>query len=268
MENKNNIPNPDDLIRLNRFCARCGLGSRRSCDTLIASGKISVNGKRVTELGTKIDPLKDKIEYEGKILKPGSQYQYLAYHKPRGVMVTKSDPEGRATIYEALRIAGYDADGLNYVGRLDFNSEGLILLTNDGDLIHALTHPRYRIKKVYEVRTNKKLSAGDAQKMIGEGITSEDQVLHAGDIHEINTDIHGEHWYEIVLYEGKQRQVRRMFEALGYQVIRLKRNAICIGQIGSSSAWSLQAAFGKGNFGAFKRGLAINFISQEENQCD
>ncbi|MGB7570011.1 MAG: pseudouridine synthase [Chitinivibrionales bacterium] len=232
MENKNNISNPDDLIRLNRFCARCGLGSRRSCDTLIASGKISVNGKRVTELGTKIDPVKDKIEYEGKILKPGSQYQYLAYHKTRGVMVTKSDPEGRATIYEALRIAGYDADGLNYVGRLDFNSEGLILLTNDGDLIHALTHPRYRIKKVYEVRTNKKLSAGDAQKMIDEGITSEDQVLHAGDIHEINTDIHGEHWYEIVLYEGKQRQVRRMFEALGYQVIRLKRNQFASVKLG------------------------------------
>jgi pseudouridine synthase len=232
MKNETDSPNPDDLIRLNRFCARCGLGSRRSCDTLIASGKISVNGKRVLELGTKIDPVKDKIEYEGKILKPGSPYQYLAYHKPRGVMVTKSDPEGRATIYEALRIAGCDADGLNYMGRLDFNSEGLILLTNDGDLIHALTHPRYQIKKIYEVRSNKKLAAEDARTMVTDGVASEDQVLFAGDIHEINTNIQGEHWYEIVLYEGKQRQVRRMFEALGYQVVRLKRTQFASVKLG------------------------------------
>lgn len=223
MHKEIDIPNTEGLIRLNRFCARCGLGSRRSCDTLIASGKVSVNGKRVTELGTKINPISDKVEYEGKLLKPGRSYQYLAYHKPRGVMVTKSDPEGRATIYEALRIAGCDADGLNYVGRLDFNSEGLILLTNDGDLIHALTHPRYRIKKVYEVRSNKKLAADDARTMITGGVASEGQVLFAGDIHEIHAEVQGEHWYEIVLYEGKQRQVRRMFEALGYQVVRLKR---------------------------------------------
>ena len=223
MQKEIDIPNSEGLIRLNRFCARCGLGSRRSCDTLIAAGKVSVNGKRVTELGTKINPVSDKVEYEGKLLKPGRSYRYLAYHKPRGVMVTKSDPEGRATIYEALRLAGCDADGLNYVGRLDFNSEGLILLTNDGDLIHALTHPRYRIKKVYEVRSNKKLGADDAHTMITGGVASEGQVLFAGDIHEIHADVRCEHWYEIVLYEGKQRQVRRMFEALGYQVVRLKR---------------------------------------------
>jgi 23S rRNA pseudouridine2605 synthase len=232
MQKEIDIPNSEGLIRLNRFCARCGLGSRRSCDTLIAAGKVSVNGKRVTELGTKINPVSDKVEYEGKLLKPGRSYQYLAYHKPRGVMVTKSDPEGRATIYEALRIAGCNADGLNYVGRLDFNSEGLILLTNDGDLIHALTHPRYRIKKVYEVRSNKKLGADDARTMITEGVASEDQVLMAGDIHEINTDIKSEHWYEIVLYEGKQRQVRRMFEALGYQVVRLKRTQFASVKLG------------------------------------
>jgi 23S rRNA pseudouridine2605 synthase len=232
MHKETDISNPEDFIRLNRFCARCGLGSRRSCDTLIVSGKISVNGKRVTELGTKINPVSDNVEYEGKILKPGGSYRYLAYHKPRGVMVTKSDPEGRATIYEALRIAGCNADGLNYVGRLDFNSEGLILLTNDGDLIHALTHPRYQIKKMYEVRSNKKLAIDDAQAMITEGVASEDQVLFAGDIHEINTNVQGEHWYEIVLYEGKQRQVRRMFEALGYQVVRLKRTQFASVKLG------------------------------------
>lgn len=240
MNKENAYPNPDAILRLNRFCARCGLGSRRLCDTLIAAGKISVNGKRVTELGTKIDPVNDKVEYLGNILKPGSPYQYLAYYKPRGVMVTKSDPEGRATIYEALRIAGCDAEGLNYVGRLDFNSEGLILLTNDGDLIHALTHPRYRIKKIYEVRSNKKLAVDHARKMISEGVESEGQVLFAGDIHEINSNVQNEHWYEIVLFEGKQRQVRRMFETLGYQVIRLKRTQFASVKLGALALGSVR----------------------------
>jgi 23S rRNA pseudouridine2605 synthase len=233
MENKKTAEDPDKLMRLNRFCARCGLGSRRFCDTLIESGKISVNGTRVTELGVKINPAKDKVEHAGKLLTQGNSYHYIAYHKPRGVMVTKSDPEGRATIYEALQIAGFNADGLNYVGRLDFNSEGLILMTDDGDCIHALTHPRYQIKKIYEVRINKKLSVADAQKMITDGVISEDQLLHAGDIHEVLPIIEGEYWYEIDLYEGKKRQIRRMFEELGYLVIRLKRRQFASVKLGA-----------------------------------
>jgi pseudouridine synthase len=212
-----------DVVRLNRYCARCGLGSRRFCDTLIESGKIMVNGKRVTELGVKIDPRNDKVEYGGAKLKPVRAFTYMAYHKPRGVMVTKSDPEGRPTVYDALRRAGYVADDLRYIGRLDFNSEGLLLLTNDGDMVHALTHPRYHIKKVYEVCIDKQLTAADARTMRDEGVESEGQVLKVGAVEAMNLKTADGVWYSVDLYEGKKRQIRRIFEGLGYSVARLKR---------------------------------------------
>ena len=210
------------LMRLNRYCALCGLGSRRFCDTIIASGKILLNGKRVIEHGNKIDPRRDTVHYEGRTLRPLRPYTCLAYHKPRGVMVTKSDPEGRPTVYEALKRAGHEADDLRYIGRLDFNSEGLLLLTNDGALVHALTHPRYHIKKVYEVCINKKLAAADAARMRDEGVASEGQLLRVGAVSAMNGTAEGR-WYSIDLYEGKKRQIRRIFEALGYAVVRLKR---------------------------------------------
>ena len=144
---------PASGVRLNRYLAQCGLGARRKCDLLIESGHVIVNGEKVTSLGTKVRPGIDRVEYKGTALKPLNTLEYLAYNKPRGVMVTREDPEGRATIYETLARAGLDAGHLNYVGRLDFNSEGLLLLTNDGALIHALTHPRFHIKKTYQVRT-------------------------------------------------------------------------------------------------------------------
>ncbi|HEX7509873.1 MAG TPA: pseudouridine synthase [Chitinivibrionales bacterium] len=223
IDNEKSVSNQDGLVRLNRYCARCGLGSRRSCDTLIASGKIMVNGKKVTELGVKIDPQRDKVEYSGGSVRPVRPNTYLAYHKPRGVMVTSSDPQGRPTVYDALRRAGYDADDLRYIGRLDFNSEGLLLLTNDGDLIHALTHPRYHIKKVYEVCVDKILAPADARRMREEGIESEGQILKVGDVVAMNLKTDDGHWYGVDLYEGKKRQIRRIFEALGYEVKRLKR---------------------------------------------
>jgi 23S rRNA pseudouridine2605 synthase len=210
------------LMRLNRYCALCGLGSRRFCDTIIASGKILLNGKRVFELGNKIDPRRDIVLYEGKTLRPLRPYTCLAYHKPRGVMVTTSDPEGRPTVYEALKRAGHAADDLRYIGRLDFNSEGLLLLTNNGSLIHALTHPRYHIKKVYEVCINKKLASADAARMRDEGVASEGQMLRVGAVSAMKETNEG-HWYSVDLYEGKKRQIRRIFEALGYSVVRLKR---------------------------------------------
>jgi len=223
MENNENISDQDDLVRLNRYCARCGLGSRRSCDTLIASGKIMVNGKKVTELGIKIDPNKDRVEYAGGAVKPVRPHVYMAYHKTRGVMVTKMDPEGRPTVYDALTRAGHNVDDLRYIGRLDFNSEGLLLLTNDGDLVHALTHPRYHIKKVYEVCIDKQLAASDARTMRDEGVESEGRLLKVGDVSAMNLKTGDGQWYGVDLYEGKKRQIRRIFEGLGYTVVRLKR---------------------------------------------
>lgn len=216
-------------IRLNRYLAQCGLGSRRECDTLIAAGKIIVNGKKVTELGIRIDPDNIQVKYARKRVREVKKLEYIAYYKSRGTVVTTYDPEGRETIYGAMKRSGFNADHLKYIGRLDRNSEGLLLLTNDGDMIHALTHPRFHIKKVYQVKINKELQACDIEKMIHSGIMSEGQKLHAGAIRKIQAKTNKkEFWYEIDLYEGKNRQIRRMFDSLGYDVIRLKRTQFSV----------------------------------------
>jgi 23S rRNA pseudouridine2605 synthase len=211
----------ENMVRLNKYLAGCGLGSRRSCDSLIASGRIYVNGTKVNELGTKVSICKDRVEYLGRVLEPVRSLKYIAFHKPQGIIVTKSDPEGRETVFDALNKAGCDAGGLNNIGQLDVASEGLLLLTNDGSLIHALTHPRYLIKKVYDVQLDKKLSPGDAEAMTGPGIESEGQILRAGAVLETIRD--GRFWYRVDLYKGKKRQIRRMFEAVGCAVLRLRR---------------------------------------------
>jgi 23S rRNA pseudouridine2605 synthase len=207
-------------MRLNRYLAHCGLGARRKCDEIISAGHIFKNGEKVTELGTKVKP-GDTVEYRGKTVKPIQELEYWAYHKPVAVMVTKNDPEGRMTVYEKLRKTGFIADHLNYVGRLDYFSEGLLLMTNDGALIHALTHPRYHIKKTSRVQLERPMREADAKRLF-DGIESEGQVLHAGDVR-MATGANEEHWYEVDLYEGKNRQLRRMFGALHFRIIRLLR---------------------------------------------
>jgi 23S rRNA pseudouridine2605 synthase len=189
-----------------------------------------------------IDPLADKVEYEGKIVSPARPNAYLAYHKPRGVIVTAFDPQGRETVYDALAEAGVDTEGMRYVGRLDYNSEGLLLLTNDGNLVHALTHPRYHVKKVYEVCVTPVLTLADARKMTDEGIVSEDQLLRAGAVRALQVRTAEGHWYSVDLYEGKKRQLRRIFEALGYTVARLKRvqfASVKLGDLAEGKARSL-----------------------------
>jgi 23S rRNA pseudouridine2605 synthase len=212
-----------ESVRLNRYLSSCGLGARRKCDDLILGGHVLINGIKVKELGTKVYP-NDVVEHFGKKLVPFKKLAYIAFHKPRGVMVTKTDPQKRMTIYDALREAGGDFDYLNYVGRLDFNSEGLLLLTNDGDLIHALTHPRYRIKKVYNVKVERKLEESEIKKLI-DGVESEGQILHAASVVDISDEIDNriQHWYEIVLFEGKNRQIRRMLQSMDILISKLRR---------------------------------------------
>lgn len=214
----------DDKIRLNRYLAQCGLGSRRKCDELISTGHIYVNGIKTQELGIKINPGKDKVEQYGKEVRPISRPTYIVYSKPRGEMVTKSDPEGRETVFDVLEKKGFQTSFLNYVGRLDFNSEGLLILTNDGNLIHSLTHPRFRIKKTYRVKVDRLLSNAEIGKMI-DGIESDGQILRAGAVRQISevSENVRQIWYEIDLFEGKNRQIRRMIEAIGANVSRLKR---------------------------------------------
>ena len=188
---------------------------------------MSVNGIPVKELGTKVLPT-DTVAYHGKEVKPLFRLEYFAYHKPASVMVTRHDPEGRFTIYDALKQGGFLADHLNYVGRLDFSSEGMLLLTNDGSLIHALTHPRYRIKKTYRVWADRPLTEAEIQRLL-DGIESEGQVLHAGSIAMVPGSAF---CYEIDLYEGKNRQIRRMFETLGCRVVRLIRTRFASVKLG------------------------------------
>ena len=211
-------------IRLNRFLAQCGLGSRRKCDELIAGGHIYCNGKRVDVMGQQIDPATDRIEYRGRRISRIKGLEYLAYYKPREVMVTADDPQGRATIYSTLLADRHDIHHLRYVGRLDYQSEGLLLLTNDGEIIHALTHPRFHIKKVYHVKVERRLSPEEIVQLL-EGILSDGQLLHAGSIDELSESGSGrqQYWYKIELFEGKNRQLRRMFEALSLHVGRIRR---------------------------------------------
>lgn len=217
-------PGTSGMIRLNRFLAQCGIGSRRTCDDLIASGHVSCNGRPVRTLGMKIDPAIDRIEYRGKTVRKLVVLEYLAYFKPREVMVTARDPQERLTIYEAVEKSWRNIDHLRYVGRLDFQSEGLLILTNDGNLIHALTHPRYKIKKCYHVKVARRLHDMERERLL-DGVVSEGQRLTAGAIRELSVPGEGrkQFWYEIDLYEGKNRQIRRMFEALDLRVGRLRR---------------------------------------------
>jgi 23S rRNA pseudouridine2605 synthase len=220
---------PSEPMRLNRYLALCGLGARRKCDELISAGHIFVNGTKVAALGSKVLP-GDTVEYRGRTVKPLQRLEYIAYHKPVAVMVTRNDPEGRMTVYEKLRKTGFNADHLNYVGRLDYFSEGLLLLTNDGALIHALTHPRYHIKKTYRVQLERPLREADTRALV-EGIESEGQMLHAGEVRP-SSGGRDEYWHEIDLYEGKNRQLRRMLGALHYRIIRLVRTRFACVKIG------------------------------------
>jgi 23S rRNA pseudouridine2605 synthase len=216
-----NQENENNAMRLNRYLALCGLGSRRRCDGIIASGRIYINGVKVDKLGTRVAFGRDSVAYKGRVLSPLEVLKYCAYHKPPGVIVTAIDPHGRATIYDAMKKDGFDASGLRYAGQLDGDSEGLLILTNDGGLIHCLTHPRFHIKKVYEVQSDARLSADDVRTMTVDGIESEGQLLRAGDVRELKRG--DGFWYAVDLYASKKRQVRRMFEARGRRITRLIR---------------------------------------------
>lgn len=231
----------DSRMRLNRFLAQCGIGARRKCDELIASGHIYCNGVRVTEMGTRIDPAIDRIEYRGKVVKRIGVKEYWAWYKPRGVVVTANDPQERPTIYTELDKSGRDLRHLRYVGRLDFQSEGLLLLTNDGELIHALTHPRFKIKKTYQVKVERRLTADEITQLL-RGVSSEGQLLRAGAVRLMTPPDADriQYWYEIDLYEGKNRQLRRMFETLQVLVGRLRRVQFASVKIGTLKSGELR----------------------------
>ncbi|MFI5149667.1 MAG: pseudouridine synthase [Bacteroidia bacterium] len=207
----------DGLIRLNKYIANAGVCSRREADKLIETGVISVNGKIVTELGFKISAT-DVINFGGQTLKQ-EKMAYILLNKPKDYITTLEDPEGRKTVLELIRNAGKER--VYPVGRLDRNTTGLLLLTNDGDLTKKLTHPRYGVRKIYHVTLDKSLTKADMQK-IADGIELEDGVIKADDISYVG-DGKEKSEIGIQLHSGRNRIVRRLFEHLGYDVVKLDR---------------------------------------------
>ena len=204
-------------IRLNRFISNAGVCSRRDADDLILNGEIKVNGVVVTELGFKVN-LSDKVEYRGKVLDPQKKV-YLLLNKPKDTLTTFDDPEGRRTVYDIIK--GATKERIYSVGRLDRNTTGLLLFTNNGDMATALTHPSSNIKKLYHVVLNKDVTLEDFEKLRN-GIELEDGFIVADDISYAN-DTTNEIGIEI--HSGRNRIVRRMFESLGYEVVKLDRVA-------------------------------------------
>jgi pseudouridine synthase len=206
-------------LRLQKYLAGCGYGSRRACERLIAAGRVAVDGSVVREQGVKVIPGEQEITVDGNPAVAEPLVYYLL-NKPRDVLCTSHDPSGRRTIHELLPRNG---PRVYNVGRLDRNSEGVLLVTNDGELAGRLMHPRYHVEKVYEVWSERLLTQDDEQHML-RGVESDEETLRADRVQWIKTERKGEH-YRVVLHEGRNRQVRRMFEACGVQVNRLVRSA-------------------------------------------
>ncbi|MBK0381852.1 rRNA pseudouridine synthase [Pedobacter sp. SD-b] len=207
----------DDLIRLNRFISNAGICSRRKADELIAAGVVSVNGEPITELGTKINPATDQVRYNGELLKRGKMV-YVLLNKPKDYITTTDDPQERKTVMDLVDKATNDR--IYPVGRLDRNTTGLLLLTNDGDLADKLSHPKNSISKIYNVELDKNLSQGDFNK-IAFGIELEDGFIKPDDIRYVSGGSKNE--IGIQIHSGKNRIVRRIFESLGYEVVKLDR---------------------------------------------
>lgn len=209
---------PGEPMRLNRWLALSGVCSRRAADELIRSGEVRVNGEICTDLSRRVDPKKDRVSLHGEELKPPTEMVYLMLNKPRGVLVTRADEFQRDTIYSLLP---QGAHNLRYAGRLDKGSEGLLLMTNDGELINALTHPKYGVEKVYRVEINRVLTRRELNDL-RRGVPIEGgQTRPAG----VFVKSHGENGMtlKIVISEGRKRQIRQMLEAVGARVKRLKR---------------------------------------------
>jgi 23S rRNA pseudouridine2605 synthase len=206
----------NDIIRLNKFIADSGVCSRREADTLIESGAISVNGKVVTELGTKVG-LYDKVSMGGQSLNR-EKLQYVLLNKPKGFITTMKDPQERKTVDMLIKNACKER--IVPVGRLDRNTTGLLLFTNDGQLAKKLTHPSHRIRKIYQAELDKPLSKNDLIA-ISEGVTLEDGFIAADKIAYLNPD--QKNVIGIEIHSGKNRIIRRIFAHLGYEVVKLDR---------------------------------------------
>ncbi|HYO38580.1 MAG TPA: pseudouridine synthase [Nocardioidaceae bacterium] len=211
----------DGLVRLQKLLAQSGVASRRRCEELMLAGLVEVDGEVVTRLGTKVDPARAVVRVDGRRLPPVSPHVYLVLNKPRGVVSTMSDPQGRRTLSDLL---GDRSERLFHVGRLDTDTDGLILLTNDGDFAQRVAHPSYELDKAYVAEVEGRVSRATVRRLLA-GVTLEDGAVDVSSCRIVST--HGERSIvELVIHEGRNRIVRRLLDEVGHPVRRLTRTAI------------------------------------------
>lgn len=210
-------------MRLNKFLSNSGLASRRKCDQLIEEGKVFVNGKQVTELGSQINEKKDKVTVEGKTITLPSSFVYIKLNKPKGYACTAHDEKGRKTIYDLID----SEERLFSIGRLDYDTEGLILLTNDGDFANKVAHPKFNIDKEYRVTVEGEIKESEMAVM-RKGVVVDGQRMPSAIVNFISYE-NGNTKLSVIIDEGQNRQIRRMFEAIGKTIKLLKR--VRIGQV-------------------------------------
>ena len=205
------------MERLQKILSRAGIASRRAAEQLMLDGRVTVNGATARELGTKADPAADDIRVDGRRVKVAETHRYLLLNKPRGYVTTRSDPQRRPTVIDLLEgVREY----VYPVGRLDFDSEGLLLLTNDGELAAALTHPSHEVPRVYEVRVLGEPDRHDLARL-ERGVTIDGRRTQLARVRALRPDL-----LEVTIREGRNRQVRKMCETIGHPVTHLKRVAI------------------------------------------
>ena len=218
---------PADGVRLQKVLAQAGIGSRRACEALIGEGRVEVNSEVVTEQGRRVDPEHDVIRVDGARIPPPRRHLYLALNKPRGVVVTMDDPEGRRTVANLLAegaTRSLKKERLFHVGRLDTDTEGLLILTNDGDFAHKLAHPSYQVPKTYIVEVSGVVGPQTLRRL-RRGITLEDGPVRPTSV-KIVSSAGEKTLLKITLQEGRNRIVRRTMEAVGHPVRRLSRVGI------------------------------------------
>lgn len=210
----------EEKVRINKYLSSCGLGSRRKCEQLVIEGKVRVNGKAVSDLGFLVAQ-NDNVTVDGEECKPATEFSYVMLHKPKGVITSMSDDKGRKTVIDILP---NEFKKLKPVGRLDYDSEGLLLFTNDGDLAYNLTHPSREVSKTYVVRVEGEVKESQLAVMRA-GVVIDGVRLNKCKVKLLQKDAkHSK--LEVVINEGRNRQVRKMFDAVGLNVVFLKRTQI------------------------------------------
>ncbi len=206
------------MIRLQKFLAESGVGSRRACEELITSGRVTINGE-VATLGMSVDEQADAVLLDGKPVSREEQLVTIMLYKPKGVVSTSDDPQGRKTVQDFVKDVPVR---LYNVGRLDINSEGLLLMTNDGELAHRMTHPKFSVEKTYYAVCDGKLQPSEIARLVN-GIQLDDGMTAPAKVSRVRPTRTGGTSFFISIHEGKNRQIRRMLEAVGHRTLRLKR---------------------------------------------